>query len=223
MGRLLAKLLFIACILAMHAPPSMAASFDCGKARRPLEKFICATPELDAADTRLGEVYRRVGASFPLKGFVLTTQREFLAFYPDCMNGTDNRPSTGPAAAKRCVEMVRRRIAELETYERAIVYASVAGKFTHEDLAILVYGPEGRRRVWMWGNWMHDAFDPQPFPAGRVCDIHDDLKPVRGGGFTIDGFDGAVIRFTEAEARITGHIMCSARTGIGEGIYARVR
>ena len=27
---------------------SHAASFDCGKARRPLEKFICSQPELDA-------------------------------------------------------------------------------------------------------------------------------------------------------------------------------
>ncbi|MFZ9446952.1 MAG: lysozyme inhibitor LprI family protein, partial [Alphaproteobacteria bacterium] len=113
MGRLLPKLPFLACILAMHAPQGMVASFDCGKARRPIEKFICATPELDAADTRMGEAYRPVGASFPLKGFVLTTQREFLAGYSRCMSGTDNRPSTGPASARRRADAVQRRIAEL--------------------------------------------------------------------------------------------------------------
>ena len=44
-----------------------AASFDCAKARRPIEKLICSTPELDAADTRMGEVFKQINAGFPLK------------------------------------------------------------------------------------------------------------------------------------------------------------
>lgn len=222
MGRFSWSGLALACVLLGQAAPAWSASFDCRKASRPIEKFICSSPELDAADGRMGEAYRRVNASFPLKGFVQATQRGFLAGYPYCMHGLDNRPSTGPAALRRCVDMVQRRTAEIESYERAVVYASVAGPFTHDDLAILVYGPEGRKRVRMWGNWMPDAFDPKPFPAGAICDIDDDLKPARGG-FVLDGYDDAVMRFSDGEMKLKGYIMCSARTVIGEGSYKRVR
>ena len=222
MGRLLPKLPFLACILAMHAPQGMVASFDCGKARRPIEKFICATPELDAADTRMGEAYRPVGASFPLKGFVQVTQRGFVAGYPYCMNGTDDRPSTGPASLRRCLDWVQRRTAELESYERAIVYTSAADRFTHDDLAILVDGPKDRRRVRMWGNWMPHAFDPKPFPAGSLCELEEELKPVRGG-FRMEGYEDVTLRFSEAEMQVDGFIMCSARNTIGAGAYRRAK
>jgi len=62
----------MACVLLVSGS-TWAASFDCAKARRPLEKFICSNPELDALDTRMGEVFRQVNAGFPLKGFLLTT------------------------------------------------------------------------------------------------------------------------------------------------------
>jgi uncharacterized protein YecT (DUF1311 family) len=214
--------LVLACILAACAAPAWSASFDCRKGSRPVEKFICSNPELDAADGRMGDVYRRVNASFPLKGFVQATQREFVAGFPYCMNGTDNRPSTGPASLRRCLDWVARRTAELESYERAIVYTSAADRFTHDDLAILVDGAKDRRRVRMWGNWMPHAFDPKPFPAGSLCDIEEELKPVRGG-FRMDSHEDVTLRFSETELRIDGLIMCSARNTIGAGTYRRAK
>ena len=40
-------------VLAAHA-----ASFDCAKATRPVEKLICGDPKLNSADERLGQTYR---------------------------------------------------------------------------------------------------------------------------------------------------------------------
>jgi len=199
----------------------LSASFDCRKATRPIEKFICSNPELDAADGRMGEAYRRVNASFPLKGFVQVTQRGFVAGFPYCMHGTDNRPSTGPASLRRCVDMVQQRIAEIETYERSIVYSSTGDRFTPEDTAMLVHGPQGARRILMWGSWMPHAFAPKPFPDGAICDIDEPLKAVRGG-FAIDGYD-AVMRISEKELDLSETIFCTGRNGIAPGSYRRVR
>ena len=214
--------LAFACALLAQSTPALSASFNCRKATRPIEKFICSNPELDAADGRMGEVYRRVNASFPLKGFVQVTQRGFVAGFPYCMHGTDNRPSTGPASLRRCLEWVEQRTAELVSYERAIVYTSATDRFTHDDLAILIDGPKDRRRIRMWGNWMPHAFDPKPFPAGSLCEVEEDLKPVRGG-FRMDSYEDVTLSLSETEMRIDGHIMCSARNTIGAGTYRRVR
>ncbi|MFM8679353.1 MAG: lysozyme inhibitor LprI family protein [Alphaproteobacteria bacterium] len=212
--------LLVAIFLLVPMDRPLAASFDCRKASRPIEKFICSSPELDAADGRMGDVYRRVNASFPLKGFVQVTQREFVAGFPYCMNGTGNRPSTGPAALRQCLDWVQRRIIELESYERAIVYTSAADRFTPSDLAVLVDGPKERRRVRMWGNWMPHAFEPKPFPDGSRCDLEEELKPVRGG-FQMDGYEDVTLRFSEAEMQVDGHVMCSARHSIGAGADRR--
>lgn len=222
MGRGFWSGIFLSCILAACAAPAWSASFDCRKATRPVEKFICSNPELDAADGRMGEAYRRANASFPLKGFVQVTQRYFLAGYPHCMHGTDNRPSTGPAALRRCVDMVQRRTAEIESYERSTVYTSAADRFTHDDLAILVDGPKERRRVRMWGNWMPHAYEPQPFPAGFLCDLDQELRQV-ADGFRMGDDKEVTLRFSETEMQLEGHIMCSGRTGIGAGNYRRAK
>lgn len=199
-----------------------AASFDCGKARRPLEKLICSSPELDAADTRMGEVFKQVNAGFPLKGFLLATQRVFLSGYPYCMTDDSGKSLSGAEAARRCAAMVRARTAEIEAQALAKVYSSADGKFTHDSLAILVYSVDGRRRIRLWGNWMPDAYNPQPFPDGKLCDLDEELKPVKGG-YTAAVSDEAVFSISDASVNISDFIMCTPRNGIGPGAYRRVR
>jgi len=199
-----------------------SASFDCAKARKPLEKLICSSPELDAADTRMGDVFKQVNAGFPLKGYVLTTQRVFLSGYAYCMMDGKGKPATWPDAVQRCVKSVQQRTAELQSLVQAKVYSDATDKFTQDNLAILVYPVNGRNRIRLWGNWMPDAYNPKPFPEGVVCDIDDELKPVKGG-FATDSTDDAVIAITDTAVTTRGHIMCSPRTGIGEGTYRRVR
>jgi uncharacterized protein YecT (DUF1311 family) len=214
--------LCILAVLMVLTLPAGAASFDCGKASRPLEKLICANPELDAADTRLGDVYKQVNAGFPLKGYVQVTQRAFLSGYASCMMNSQGKTSTGPDAVQRCVKAVQERTSQLLTLVQAKVYAQTADKFTHDGLAILVYSANGRNRIQLWGNWMPDAYNPRPFPQGVWCDFDDELKPVKGG-FITDSTDDTVFAVTDAAVTIRSHIMCSPRTGIGEGTYRRVR
>jgi uncharacterized protein YecT (DUF1311 family) len=44
--------------LALAASGASAASFDCTKAKHPLEKLICSDPQLSRADEDLGEAYK---------------------------------------------------------------------------------------------------------------------------------------------------------------------
>lgn len=208
--------------LLLFSGAASAASFDCGKARRPLEKLICSSPELDAADTRMGEVFKQVNAGFPLKGFLLATQRVFLLGYPFCMTDDRGKSLSGAEAARRCAAMVRARTAEIEAQALAKIYSNADGKFTHESLAILVYSADGRKRIRLWGNWMPDAYNPQPFPEGKLCDLDEELKPVKGG-YMIAMSDEAVFSMSDASLNISEYIMCTPRNGIGPGAYPRAR
>ena len=208
--------------LLLFSEATLAASFDCGKARRPLEKLICNSPELDAADTRMGEVFKQVNAGFPLKGFLLATQRMFLSGYPYCMNNDSGKSLSGAEAARRCAAVVRARTAEIEAQALAKVYSNAGDKFTHDSLAIIVYSADGRKRIRLWGNWMPDAYDPKPFPDGKLCDLDEDLKPVKGG-YMIAASDEAVFSISDASVNISEYIMCTPRNGIGPGSYRRVR
>jgi uncharacterized protein YecT (DUF1311 family) len=199
-----------------------AASFDCTKAQRPIEKLICSNPELDAADTQMGKVYKRVNADFPLKGFLLATQRVFLAGYSACMNDDLGKPVAAADAVRRCMTVVRERTVELEALSQAKVYSSTKGAFTPEDLAILVYTADGRQRIRLWGNWVHDASKPRPFPDGKLCDLDDELKPAKGG-FITASTDDAVLTISETAVQISEHIMCTPRNGIAAQVYRRVR
>lgn len=68
----------------MSAPVAQAASFDCAKAGTPLEKLICATPELSRSDEVLAKAYATAlgGLSEEAKKIVQGTQRDWLAYAP---------------------------------------------------------------------------------------------------------------------------------------------
>ena len=201
---------------------SYAASFDCGKAKRPLEKLICSNPQLDSADEQMGNIFKEVNASFPLKGFVLLTQRSFIAAYPNCMLDAKGKTVSTPATVKACLQAVQSRMTELQQYERSQVYSNAKGKFTQEDLAILVDTTGGNHLIKFWGNWMPDAYQPAPFPAGRVCDLEANLVPAKGG-FKTDQTDEVIISISATAIKLSDFISCSPRTGISDGTYPRIK
>ena len=208
----------------LSAPSSWAASFDCAKARSPLEKLICRTPELDAADARMGEIYKAVNKSFPLPGFIASNQRMFLRDYSDCMSSNNSgKPLSTLAAVKNCVGMVQERIAALERFANSKVYSDVKGKFSPEEsLVILTYNVQGVNTIHLWGNWMPDAYDPKPFPDGKICHLEGPLTPAKGGFITSLTGD-AVFLITDASVKITEYISCTPRNGIGAGEYKRIK
>lgn len=216
------KIFLTISLLIIGINGAYAASFDCAKARRPLEKFICSTPELDSADEQMGNAFKEANATFPLKGFVLNTQKRFLIDYPTCMLNNSGKTVATPETARACLKMVQLRTNELRQLGQSKVYSNAQGKFSQEDLAILVYQNEGRNLIKFWGNWMPDAYQPAPFPEGWVCDINANLTPTKGG-FKTDQTDDTVISITDGAVKLSGFISCSPRTGIAEGIYKRFK
>ena len=63
----------------MGATP-VIPSFDCTKASSVVEKLICSTPELAAADSEMAGVYKRAYAAHgPDSASIKQGQREFIA------------------------------------------------------------------------------------------------------------------------------------------------
>lgn len=209
-------------ILWLAMSNTFAASFNCNKAQTTLEKFICSQDQLNQADEQMGHEFRAVNASFPLKGFVLTTQRSFIASYPSCMLDDKGKMVATQATANACLKMVQSRIAELRQYGQSNVYSNATGKFLPDDLAILVVNDRGESSIRFWGNHMPDAYRPKPFPDGHLCDIEAKLIPTNGK-FKTDQTDDTIISVTESAVNLSSHISCTARTGIAEGRYSRIK
>lgn len=55
-----------------------AASFDCAKARTPMEKMICSTPELSLLDEALNDTYSALIHNHPAKPALVQWQRDWL-------------------------------------------------------------------------------------------------------------------------------------------------
>lgn len=213
---------YAAVILLLATSNSFAASFDCAKAQRPLEKLICGNPQLNSADEQMGNTFKEINASFPLKGFILLTQRRFIAEYPSCMIDGKGKSVATPATANACLQMVQSRIAELRQYGQSRVYSNANGKFTQDDLAILITTSGAKSQIKFWGNWMPDAYQPAPFPQGRLCDFEADLIPAKGG-FKTEQTDDVIISINDAAVQLSGFISCSPRTGIADGSYKRIK
>ena len=213
---------YAAVILLIGVNNSFAASFDCAKAQRPLEKLICSNPQLNSADEQMGQTFKEINASFPLKGFALLTQRRFIADYPACMLDGKGKTVATPATANACLQMVQSRIAELRQYGQSKVYSNAKGKFTQDDLAILITTSGAKSQIKFWGNWMPDAYQPAPFPQGRLCEFEADLIPAKGG-FKTDQTDDVIISISDAAVQLSGFISCSPRTGIADGTYKRIK
>lgn len=216
------KLLVLLCLGILPMWSASAASFDCAKATSPLEKLICENPELDAADSRMGELYKRVSKSFPVKGFVLQTQRLFLSEFPLCMTVLADPPITKESVVQSCLKSINGRISELERYEQARVYGNGGTKFDAEAIVLFVVEQGGKTSLYSWGSWMPNAYDPKPFPDGMLCTFESDLIPVPGG-FKVSEDDEALITISDSKINFSSYVVCTARTGGFNGDYPRIR
>lgn len=71
---------WFSCFLFIIAVPnlSVAASFDCSKAKSKIELSICSDAELSALDDRLSLAYIAAVKSHPVKNYVKSTQKVWL-------------------------------------------------------------------------------------------------------------------------------------------------
>jgi uncharacterized protein len=215
-------LLAVAGLLGL-AQQAGAASFNCDKAKSLLEKTICSSPELDAADTRMGEAYREAVKAFPVQGFVPATQKMFLrSTYASCVG--DERSAKKPEAKRLadCLEAAESRIRVLNEYQTAKVY-SESRKFDPEGMVFTVFARNGKTMVRYFGSWMPDAFRPKPYPDGFICDDESEVKVVKGVSTIEAGGDEVPVKIADGKFTLGAFISCSPRNGIGEGDYSRVK
>ncbi len=90
-------------LLLMCLTPAHAASFDCAKAQRPVEKAICGNKKLSLADETLGHLYRDALAKLSSGSVRLlrVDQVQWLAWVQQICRA--NEPSTTAASAATCL------------------------------------------------------------------------------------------------------------------------
>jgi uncharacterized protein len=101
-------------LLFLMGWPAHAASFDCGKAKSPREKAVCASPALSAADSQLNAAYQTLLTLAPkeIVAQIREGQRQWLRNLPiTCAD----RPDAVPGLLERCLgDAYRERISILQ-------------------------------------------------------------------------------------------------------------
>lgn len=73
--------LALAALIAALAPLASAASFDCAKARSPMEKLICSDAQLSALDEQLNTAFKEAITRSKARPQLVQWQREWLQSY----------------------------------------------------------------------------------------------------------------------------------------------
>jgi uncharacterized protein len=118
--------------MMLSAAGARGASFDCKLAKTPLEKAICATPELSAADERMAAAYKAVVAAVPaeMKAEVLAGQRGWLKALPHVCKAND------PAMVACLQNAYKLRIDSLKssvTTRAGVTFVSRTNELTSKD------------------------------------------------------------------------------------------
>jgi len=192
---------------------SHAASFDCTKARSKLELLICNNPSLNDADTAMGIAYKNALNTFPVKGFVKSSQIAFLSNYKYCIDEKNLN-----ASLNNCLSQTNERTQELKNYTLSKVYFNGTGTFNPEDSVLQIYPKNGKQYISMFGSFMPDMNRPEPFPRGFICIQELELKRVNGKLIPKD--DDWKVDISESKI-IADFYSCSPRNGIS-GEYRRV-
>lgn len=109
--------------------------------------MICGAPQLDAADTQMGEAYKAAVTAFPVKGFLQIDQRNWIRSYQRC------------EIAEKCIKQAKDRTVELNAYTKSSVFTdSKESKFEADAAMLIFYDRDSKQFVRLFGNWMPDGF-----------------------------------------------------------------
>ena len=192
-----------------------SASFDCKKASTQHEKLICSIPELSEADSRLGNTYSSIIKIFKFPELIKQDQKSWLNEYRNC------------GVLAKCLDLIKNRINELNKYQKASLYTNYKeNKFSANEGTIVIFDESTSKTARFLGNWMTDMnMDPNkikgyPFD-GKWCD--EDVDLVKKGNVFVskDSSNEISLIIDASKIVMQGHLMCSPRTGFGEGIYLK--
>ena len=209
------KNIFILVSLFLAVNFAHSASFDCKKATTSHEKFICNSQELNEVDTQLGATYSSVLKSFKFPELIKEDQRSWLNEYRNC------------GALTKCLNLAKSRTTELKKYSKATVYTDYKeNKFLASEGTIIIFDESGTINARFLGNWMSDmAMDPNkikgyPFD-GKWCDLDVELLKKENVFISKDSSEEISLSIDPSKIIMKGQLMCSPRTGFGEGTYLK--
>lgn len=199
-------------VVALGTPAASAQSFDCAKARSPLERRICADPTLGTADEALNAAWRETIRGFPLRDFLLASQRDWLAQVPWCLQGE----------AAACFDAFRERTQLLRHLRGARVYTNYGAQFDRWGTTLVVFQRPGSLSLWVYGAFM-PAMDAAT--GGENHWLTDEvwtLTPLGGTRHRIEDRDEDLV-LRDDRIIIPNYIMLSLRQPGLQGDYLRVR
>ena len=130
---LVRKIVLATCLLAAPAvAQNEKTSFDCAKARQPVERAICSTPELAALDLVMDEIYRAIMARAlpPHRAATETAQRQWLA-------ARNARCNPGKPDTECLSRLYKQRVVELARGWRelngAAMGSPITGRYTYRQ------------------------------------------------------------------------------------------
>lgn len=118
-------------IFLLPAAPGAAQGFDCGKARTPVERLICAAPEISALDKALNAAVqaRLTAAPQESAGFLAASRRWLATRDRDCAVPAGSLAAERRATAIACLaNAYRARLDAISAMPPAQMTASDAGK-----------------------------------------------------------------------------------------------
>ncbi len=107
----------------LESPLSLAASFDCAKAKKPAELLICGAPALSKVDSQMGEIYRKNLAELSPNAAqqFKDGQRDWLIYWPGlCANDAGKIDPKSDETLQCAKTEYAARIATLKLQKRSV-------------------------------------------------------------------------------------------------------
>jgi len=133
--------------LLLFAFTTQAASFDCAKAKTPLEKTICSNTNISKLDEEMSLKYQAALKNFPVRGFIRAQQREWLT---SDLRAIDCKKD----CSKLLSETYQKRIAMLSLPEPKSVYSSTSDFILDNgDTVAIIFPYENKKFITLWGGF----------------------------------------------------------------------
>lgn len=131
----------------MLALSAQAASFDCNKARTPIERSICNNPELSKLDEELASAYKRSLETFPVKGFIRAWQREWLSEIRSTSCKSD--------CSSELIPLYRNRVERLMVDDKSLIFSDALEFSTENSNAVvIIYPVKNGAVISVWGGFV---------------------------------------------------------------------
>ena len=131
--------------LFLMAPVAFSASFDCGKAKSPVEKAICSNDEIGKLDEELSEAYKLAVKEDPVQNYVKARQREWVK---------DNNYCDKNKMVSCLKTNYEKRISKLKDITSVKVYSNTQKfEYSDGDAVAEIRKIDGKFQIYLWGGF----------------------------------------------------------------------